>query len=75
VVSRLELRNLDGSAPREIALPTLGSWAARGREDDDEAFYSFTSFTYPREIYSLSARTGKTSLFFRLKVPVDPTPY
>jgi prolyl oligopeptidase len=76
VVSRLEIRNLDGSAPREIALPTLGSVGGPvGREDDDEAFYSFTSFTYPREIYSLSARTGKTSLFFRLKVPVDPTPY
>jgi prolyl oligopeptidase len=76
VVSRLELRKLDGSAPRDIPLPTLGSVGGPvGREDDDEAYYSFTSFTYPREIYSLSVRTGKSALFFRLKVPVDPEPY
>src|SRR5262245_15508109 len=73
---RLELRELDGSAPREIALPALGSVRGPiGLEDDDEAYYVFTSFTYPPEIHSLSVRTGRTALYFRPEVPIDAEPY
>jgi prolyl oligopeptidase len=76
VVSHLELRDEDGKLVREIALPTLGSASAlSGEVDDDVAFYSFNSFTYPTEIFETSVRTGATSTFYKLKVPVDPSPY
>jgi prolyl oligopeptidase len=76
VVSHVEVRDEDGKLVREITLPTLGSASGlTGEEDDDTAYYSFQSFTYPTEIFETSVATGKTSTFYILKVPVDPTKY
>jgi prolyl oligopeptidase len=76
VVSHLEVRDEDGALVREIALPALGSASAlSGEIDDDVAYYSFQSFTYPTEIFETSVATGKTSTWYRLHVPVDPTKY
>lgn len=74
--SEVEIRALDGSAPRRLPLPGIGSVGGPvGLPDDDEAYFSFQSFTTPVEIRSLSVRTGKTDLYARVKVPVDPAPY
>jgi prolyl oligopeptidase len=76
VVSHIELRDENGGLVREIALPTLGSASVlSGEVDDDVAFYSFNSFTYPTEIFETSVKTGETSTFYRLKVPADPSKY
>ncbi len=76
VVSHLELRDEDGKLVREVALPTLGSASVlSGEVDDDVAFYSFNSFTYPTEIFETSVKSGATSTFYKLKVPVDPSKY
>src|SRR5262249_51135978 len=51
VASRLEIRELDGKLLREVRLPGLGTVSGPiGLEEDDEAYFSFTSYTYPREI-------------------------
>jgi prolyl oligopeptidase len=76
VVSHLELRDEDGKLAREIELPTLGSASVlSGEVDDDVAFYSYNSFTYPTEIFETSVKSGATSTFYKLKVPVDPSRY
>jgi prolyl oligopeptidase len=76
VVSHLELRDEDGKLVREITLPTLGSATAMsGEPDDDVAYYSFQSFTYPTEIFETSVSTGKTTTWYKLHVPVDPSKY
>jgi prolyl oligopeptidase len=76
VVSQVEVRNQDGAFVRSIDLPGLGSATAlSGEVDDDLAYYSFQSFTYPTEIFETSVATGHTSSFYRLKVPVDPSKY
>jgi prolyl oligopeptidase len=76
VVSHLEVRDEDGKLVREIQLPMLGSASLLGGEvDDDLAYYSFQSFTYPTEIFETSVSTGKTSTWYRLKIPVDPSKY
>jgi prolyl oligopeptidase len=76
VVTQLELRDENGKLVRRIELPTLGaSGGLSGVVDDDLAYYSFQSFTYPTEIYETSVKTGKTSTFYKLKVPVDPTKF
>ncbi|HEY2370557.1 MAG TPA: prolyl oligopeptidase family serine peptidase [Polyangiaceae bacterium] len=76
VVSHLELRDLDGKLVREIPLPGTGASSTLvGTPDDDEAYFSFTSFTYPTEIYETSVKTGDTKLWFKLNVPVDPSKY
>jgi prolyl oligopeptidase len=76
VASHLEVHDLDGKLVREVALPTLGSVSSLyGTPDDDEAYYTFTSFTYPTEIYETNVKTGTSKLFFKLDVPVDPSKF
>lgn len=43
--------SLDGHIEHEVALPTFGSMGFSGNKDDKEAFYQFTSFTFPNTIY------------------------
>jgi prolyl oligopeptidase len=74
--SRLEVRTLEGKLVRAVPLPALGiASLLSGEEDADEAFFSFESFTVPREIFRTSVRTGATSRWFALDVPVDPSRY
>jgi prolyl oligopeptidase len=72
VASRIELRTLEGKWVREVALPDVGSASTLlGNEDDDTAYYVFTSFTRSTEIYRTSVRSGRSKLWYKLKVPVD----
>lgn len=76
VTSRLEVRDQDGKLVREIELPGLGSASAfSGEADDDVAYYSFQSFTYPTEIFETSMRSGETTTWYKLHVPADTSPY
>jgi prolyl oligopeptidase len=73
---RLEVRSLDGSLVREVPLPGVGSIGGPyGRADEDEAYFSFESFTTPNEIHATSIATGKTSLYAKVEVPIDASPY
>ena len=74
--SLLEVRSPDGALVREVPLPGIGSASnLSGRDDEDEAFFSFTSYTTPTAIYRTSVKTGATSLYFQVKVPADVSPY
>ena len=76
VTSRLRIHELDGRFVRELALPGLGSASGLiGNEDEDEAYYVYESFTYPREIFETSVASGESKRFFQLKAPIDPAPY
>jgi prolyl oligopeptidase len=76
VVSHVELHDEDGALVREVELPTLGTASPlSGEVDDDVAYYTFQSFTYPTEIFETSVGTGKTSTWYKLRVPVDPSRY
>ncbi len=76
VVSHVEVRTLDGKLVRELSLPTLGSLGGfSGETDDDLAYYSFQSFTYPTEIFETRISSGETTSHYRLKAPVDPSKY
>lgn len=74
--SLLEVRELDGTLVRDVTLPGLGTVGGpSGLPEEDEAYYSFESYTTPREIHAMSMKTGAQELWFRLKVPVDPSAY
>ncbi|MGH9002829.1 MAG: prolyl oligopeptidase family serine peptidase, partial [Acidimicrobiia bacterium] len=74
--SEIEVRTLDGALVREVPLPGIGSSGGlQGNPDEDEAYFSFNSFTTPTEIYRTSIATGDTEEWFKLAVPVDPSPY
>ena len=74
--SVIELRTLDGALLRTVDLPGIGSSRGLvGRPDQDEAFFSFSSFTHPPEIWRTSIATGTTRRWAKREVPVDPSPY
>lgn len=63
----------DGKLDREITFPTLGSaFGFSGEKDDEEVFYTFTSFTIPPVIYKYNLKTGKSELFKKTEVKFNP---
>lgn len=70
--SELEVRDLEGKPVRKIALPGLGtSTGLFGNPDEDTAYFAFTSFTEPNQIFKTSIKTGKTEEWARIKLPLD----
>jgi prolyl oligopeptidase len=75
-VSEVKLFTLDGKPVRKIELPGLGTATnLLGLEDDDEVYYAFSSFTMPQQVFKSSVKTGKSELWAKVEVPIDPTPY
>ena len=60
--SRLVLHDLEGAVLREIALPALGTVAGlTGEWDGDEAFFGFSSYTFPLRFTAWVCREARRS--------------
>jgi prolyl oligopeptidase len=60
----------------ELPLPGIGTVGElNGKQNDDELFYSFTSFLYPTTIYRFDLNSRKNELFRAPKVAFDPSKY
>jgi len=76
VVTRLKLFDSSGKLVREITPPTLGSLSGlSGRWDNAEGFYSSNSVHIPSTIYRYDVSTGKQSVWFQSKVPIESDQY
>ncbi len=65
-----------GTFERDIEQPGIGSAGGfGGRIDENEVYYSYTSFTTPTSIYKFDIVSGKSSLYEQPKVDFDPTAY
>ena len=74
--TQLSLFGLDGQALGEIPLPGIGTVAAvRGRHDENEMFFNFTSFVFPTTNYRCDLATGKVEVFQSPKVAFDASLY
>ncbi|MGH7958148.1 MAG: prolyl oligopeptidase family serine peptidase, partial [Opitutaceae bacterium] len=74
--SRLAVYAKNGKSPGTIALPGLGTVAAvSGREDEDEFFYSFTSFATPTTNFRHDVGTNNGEVFQAPKVAFTPGDY
>lgn len=72
--SVVELFTLQGSKVREVELPGLGTASNLiGDEADDEAFFSFSSFVAPPQVFRTSVKTGHAELWSRVELPIDPS--
>ena len=70
--SEVEVRDLSGALVRKVPLPPLGSSGGiAGNPDEDTGYISYTSFTEPQIIYKTSIKTGKTTEWARITLPVD----
>ena len=57
--------DLNGKLLNEIKLPALGTANFSGEKDETEAFYTFTSFTFPTSIYRYDTQNDKSELYRR----------
>ena len=61
--------DLTGKKLYEVQLPTLGSLTGfAGDKDDNEAFYTFTSYTFPPTIYRFDASKNTSEVFHKADV-------
>jgi prolyl oligopeptidase len=73
---KLRVHRLDGSLEREVPLPVIGSLGGiSARRRDPEAFYAFTSFTYPTTIFRYEPESGESSVFKQARVAFTPAEY
>ena len=68
--------DLSGKKLYEVKLPTLGSLNGfSGDKDDNEAFYVFTSYTFPPTIYIFDAAKNSSIVFHKAEVKFNPDEY
>ena len=74
--SELEIHALDGALVRKVEMPPLGTTSGLiGRPDDDDAYFSYTSFTDVNTIYKTSVKTGKVAEWARITLPIDTSKF
>lgn len=68
--------DLSGKKLYEIKLPTLGSVGAlSGDKESNEAFYVFTSYTFPPTIYRFDAAKNTSEVFRKAEVSFNSNEY
>lgn len=73
---QLKIYNLDGTFVNEITLPTDGSISSlSGRRQDNEMFFAFHSFLFPKTIFHYDFRASKLVPFRDVKIDFDFTSY
>jgi prolyl oligopeptidase len=72
VIPTLKVFEADGTPVTEIDPPTIGYLSGlRGRWEDDEAFFAFSSFHVPTTIYRYDLRTLTQTVWAKIDVPID----
>jgi prolyl oligopeptidase len=74
--SRVEVFELDGTPVGQVELPGVGSasgWS--GKIDQQETFFTFSSFTAPPTIYRFDMATLESTKFRSSAVDFDPAAY
>lgn len=74
--NRVKVFDEEGNLEYEVKLPAPGTVSfGGGKRGDTHAFYSFTSFTYPSDIYRLDLKTGESTLFRKTEIKADLSGY
>ena len=74
--TRVYQTNYQGIPEREIKLPGIGSATGfGGYEEDEEIFYSYSSFDYPSAIFRYNIATGQTVLFRKSEAKINVDNY
>ncbi|MCL1821501.1 MAG: prolyl oligopeptidase family serine peptidase [Prolixibacteraceae bacterium] len=71
--SHIEVYDYNGKFDHKIDLPGIGTTRTfSGEKDNPEAFYSFTSYNTPGEIYRYDFNTRESTIFHRPEVKFNP---
>ncbi|MBW8331911.1 MAG: prolyl oligopeptidase family serine peptidase [Prolixibacteraceae bacterium] len=71
--SKTEVYSYDGVLDHEVQLPGIGTVGAfSGKKEENIAYFSYTSYNTPGEIYKYDFTTKESSLHFRPEVKFNP---
>lgn len=74
--SQVDQFALDGTLIRKIELPGIGSVGGfGGKANQDDSFYSYSSFNSPPTIYRFAADSGESTVFKKAEVDFNPADY
>ncbi|MFL5346471.1 MAG: prolyl oligopeptidase family serine peptidase [Hyalangium sp.] len=74
--TRVRVVTLEGQPVRDVALPGVGAASnLYGLEDSDDAWFVFSSFISPPQVYKTSVSTGRVELWARVELPIQPERY
>ncbi|MEM7105457.1 MAG: prolyl oligopeptidase family serine peptidase [Bacteroidota bacterium] len=76
VKSYVRIFDLEGKHLYDLDLPGVGNVTAiKGSKEDSEAFFTFTSFTFPSTIYKWDVAGGEYDIFKSSQVDFNPEDY
>ena len=65
-----------GKLEHELRLPGIGSASGFGsKKDENEFFYTFTSFVTPTTVYKYDIKTGQSTVYDKAAVKFDPSKF
>ena len=68
--------NYEGKVEHQIQLPSVGSAGGFGtKKDEQETYYTFTSYVYPTTIFKYDIASGKSEIYQKSGVDFDPEQY
>ncbi len=74
--SKVVVCDLDGTYKYDIELPAIGTVGSIAADkDEDLAFFSFTSFTYPTSVFKYDIKNNKTELYWEPKIDFEASAY
>ncbi|ATB41824.1 prolyl endopeptidase [Cystobacter fuscus] len=74
--TRVRLLTLGGEPVCDVALPGVGAASnLYGLEDRDEAWFVFSSFVTPPQVYKTFVSTGRVETWARVELPLEPERY
>ncbi len=74
--TQIRIYDTNGKFVRNVELPGIGSAGGFGGErDDTETFYTFSSYATPPTIYRYDMKTGKSEVFRKASVKINPDNY
>jgi prolyl oligopeptidase len=74
--TRVSVFDEKGKKLYDVQLPGIGTaWGFAGKKEDNEVFYTFTSFTTPPVIYRYNIKENRSELFRGSRVKFNPEAY
>ncbi|MDH5476100.1 MAG: prolyl oligopeptidase family serine peptidase [Cyclobacteriaceae bacterium] len=72
----IEQYDTKGVFVREVELPAIGTAYGFGsKKEENELYYTFTSFTYPSTIFKYDMKTGASKLYEKPDIDFNPDDY
>ncbi len=74
--TQVSVFDVKGKKLHDVQLPGIGTAAGfDGKKEDNEVFYTFSSFTTPTTIYRYNIKENKSELFRQPRVKFNPADY